>query len=516
MWVYPEIKTLGDVPGYYSRHAPENCALISNGRQITYRELDLRSSKCANALLGRGLKTGGCVLFLGKNSDHFLTVVIGVAKAGARCAPLNWRLSARELEAIIADSEADFAFVDEAFRSVWEQIGADLNTVYLAAGSPDDSFEDYLAGASGDDPEIKVDESQCVLQMYTSGTTGIPKGVMISHSCLNHMRLCEHYEPAYDWISEDRLLFCAPNFHLLGAGLAIQALYNGCSVVIVPQFDPALVVEAISSGKPTLMAVAPTMLQMVLDDPAAESADFSSLRLVMYAGSAISLGLIKRALEKIPCRIMQFYGSTESVGTVTLLRPEEHKLEDEEKLKSCGKPLPLIEMRIVDTAGNEVADGQPGELVIRSPGIARGYWKKPEAWAEVYSDGWFKTGDIAYRDDEGFYYIYDRAKDMIVSGGENIYSAEVENALSTHPDVRAVAVIGIPSEKWGEEVKAFIIAASPISEAELISYARERLAGYKCPKSIKFLDSFPVTGSGKVSKAEMRAPYWEAKTRSVN
>jgi acyl-CoA synthetase (AMP-forming)/AMP-acid ligase II len=259
------------------------------------------------------------------------------------------------------------------------------------------------------------------------------------------------------------------------------------------------------------------MIQMLLDHPQAAEADFSSLRLVMYAGSPISLGLIKRAIGAMPCHFMQFYGATETSGAVTLLRPAEHNLEREDKLKACGKPLPLIELRIVDEHGQDVADGQPGELWIRSPSLASGYWKKPEITASVFEQGWYHSGDIAIRDEEGLYYIHDRLKDMIVSGGENIYSTEIESVLSTHAAVAVAAVIGVPDARWGEAVKACVVVkpGMSVSADELIDYCRPRLAGYKLPKSIDFHASFPMTGSGKIAKKELREPYWAGQDRGV-
>ena len=255
---------------------------------------------------------------------------------------------------------------------------------------------------------------------------------------------------------------------------------------------------------------------MMLAHPKAANADFSSLRLTLYAGSPISLGLIKRAISTMPCKFMQFYGSTEAGGASSILRPEEHDLENEARLQSCGRPLPLIEFRIVDGNGNEVPVGMPGELLIRQPAITKGYWKQPETTAGVMTDGWYRSGDIARRDEAGLYYIVDRAKDMIVSGGENIYSAEIENVLSTHPAVAGVAVIGVPDARWGEAVKAVVIARQEgLAEEELIAFCRVHLAGYKVPKSIDFVDSFPLVPSGKISKKDLRAGYWGAEGRAV-
>jgi acyl-CoA synthetase (AMP-forming)/AMP-acid ligase II len=255
---------------------------------------------------------------------------------------------------------------------------------------------------------------------------------------------------------------------------------------------------------------------MLLDNPESATTDFSSLRLTLYAGSPISLGLIKRAIANMPCKFMQFYGSTEAGGASSILRPDEHDLNDEAKLQSCGRPLPLVEFRIVDAEGNEVSDGVPGELLIRQPAITKGYWQQPETTASALQNGWYRSGDIVRRDAEGLYYIVDRAKDMIVSGGENIYSAEVENVLSTHPDVAGVAVIGVPDLRWGEAVKAIVIAKEDGAiPDDLIAWCRERLAAYKVPKSVDFVDAFPLVPSGKVSKKDLRAIYWGNEGRSV-
>jgi long-chain acyl-CoA synthetase len=331
------------------------------------------------------------------------------------------------------------------------------------------------------------------------------------------MRLCEHLEPAYDWREGDSFVNPLPNFHLLHIGIALQCLYNGVSVTSVRQFEPASVLAAIGRERPSLLTVTPTMLQLLLDHPDAASTDFSSLRLTLYAGSPISLGLIKRAISIMPCQFMQFYGATEAGGAFSILRPEEHDLTDEKKLQSCGRPLPLVEFRVVDIDGQEAPIGQPGELLIRSPAIMAGYWRQEHVTKAVLSHGWYRSGDVAWRDGDGFYYIVDRLKDMIVSGGENIYSAEVENVLSTHPAVAAVAVIGVPDPRWGEAVKAIVIplAGAPCAEADLLGYCRERLAAYKLPKSIDFVSSFPLVASGKVSKKELRERYWSGHDRSV-
>ncbi len=521
MWLYKEIRTLGDYPAYYARHAGERLALIYAGHETTYAELDRLTSLVANGLGAHGLTSGERVVYLGKNSDDYFVALFGAVKQGCCFCPLNWRLSKPELTNVVADVEVKFAFVETEFLALWREIVADLGlTIPLCevdrSRLDTDPFRVWANRQTpGALPYVGIELG--AVQLYTSGTTGDPKGVVITHDNLNHMRLCEHFDPALAWHADDRFLVALPNFHLLAIGLSLQSLYNGMAVLIERQFDPASALSTIAAQRPTITAFAPAMIQMLLDHPQAATTDFSSLRLVMYAGSPISLGLIKRAIARMPCEFMQFFGATETSGAVTLLRPAEHDLDNERKLKACGRPLPLIDLRIVDERGQETAIGEPGELLIRSPALASGYWRKPAQTDETFVNGWYRSGDVAYRDAEGLYYIHDRLKDMIVSGGENIYSTEIESVLSTHPAVAAVAVIGVPDARWGEAVKACVILApdATLSETELIDHCRTRLAGYKIPKSIDFLTSFPMTGSGKIAKKDLRAPYWAAHDRSV-
>ena len=255
----------------------------------------------------------------------------------------------------------------------------------------------------------------------------------------------------------------------------------------------------------------------MLDHPNAKSTNFELVRLTMYAGSPISLGLIKFAISMMPGKFMQFYGQTETSGPVSLLRPDEHNLADENKLKSCGRPLPLIRLRVVDANGRDAPDGQPGELLVGAPAASAGYWRRPDQTAARFKDGWYYSGDIAYRDADGLFYIHDRVHDMIVTGGENVYSTEVESVLSLHPAVAAVAVIGVPHERWGEAIKAIVVfREGQFAESnELMTFCRARLAGYKTPKSVDIVDALPLTGTGKVSKMTLRAKYWANMSRSV-
>lgn len=519
MWPYPEIRNLGDMTRYNARVYPEKTALLFEDNVISMSEFDRLTNQFANAIIADGLLPGDRVVYYGTNSDDFLIALFGAAKANVTFVPLNWRLATEELKVVLADADPKMALVDSDFVEPWNK--ATNSSVATKVVDPGDSaanpFRQWLSGQSPEDPGVEVPLDDIAWILYTSGTTGVPKGVQFMHSGIILMRMCEHFEPAYTWSEQDTLLFVAPNFHLLGIGLTIQAFFNGGAIAVVKAFDPKLVLREIDGKKPSILAVAPVMIQMILSEPEYKNVDFSSIREVVYAGSPISLGLIKQALDVMPCRFMQFYGSTESGGAITLLRPEEHDLSNEKRLTSCGKPLPMIDVKIMNGKGEEVPEGETGEMWIRVPSITKGYRNKPEAWEEVYHNGWFQSGDVAYRDEEGFLYIVDRVKDMIVTGGENVYCSEVENCLSLHPAVHRVAVIGVPSERWGEEVKACVILKPEAEECqqELIDYAKAHLAGYKCPKSVDFYESLPLGGTGKVLKRELRENYWKGQDRSV-
>ncbi len=516
MWVYPEIRTLGDYPSYWARHDADRTAFKTLDRTVSFAQFDGLANRAAHFLLGQGAQSDPLIGFMGKNSLDFYIALFGCARTRAGLVVLNWRLAAPELAEQIGDSGAQLVIVEREQEPLWAAATALMEAPPRALWIDEtDTFEGMIGSQPDTRPDIAVSEDDTAFQLYTSGTTGRPKGVMLAHRGTNMMRLSEHLEPAYHWERDDSFINALPNFHLLHLGITLQCLYNGVSITIVRQFDPALVLKTMTALHPTLLTLTPTMLQMLLDHPDAATADFSSLRLTLYAGSAISLGLIKRAIATMPGQFMQFYGSTEAGGASSILRPDEHDLENEGKLQSCGRPLPLVEFRIVDGDGHDVADGEPGELMIHQPAITKGYWQQPETTASVLQDGWYRSGDIARRDAEGLYYIVDRAKDMIVSGGENIYSAEVENVLSTHPKVAGVAVIGVPDPRWGEAVKAMIIARETVEPDELLGWCRERLAAYKVPKSVDFVESFPLVPSGKVSKKDLRARYWGNEGRAV-
>lgn len=508
--MYADIKTIADIPRLYARTRPDKVALVDGRGALSFAALDDRANRIANLIIGLGIPAKSNIGFLGKNSSLYFQLLFGINKAGSTMSPMNWRLAAPELAAVIADAESPLLFVDRELMPLVDAVLAlgdkPFKVVTIDPFESTSPLEQSLANASNVDPQAPLEPEQAALLIYTSGTTGKPKGVELTHRGFHYMRLCEHLEPALQWQDDDVMMMVMPNFHLVGSGLSIQSLYNGGTLSILPQLDPGQLIRVIQRDRPSIVALVPTAIQMVLDHPDAKTADFSSLRLVMYAGSPISSHLLARALREMKCKFMQFYGATESSGAISLLRPEQHVIDDEAKLKSCGTPLPLIDVKFVDPNGVEVPEGEVGELMVRSPSIFGGYWKQPDTTAAVFRDGWYRTGDAGRRDAEGLLYLVDRVKDMIVTGGENVYSAEVEQVLAKHPGVRMCAVIGLPDEKWGERVVALIMPSDgqQPTQDEIIRHCREHIAGYKVPKEVRLVDAFPMTATGKVLKRVVR------------
>lgn len=503
MWLHSEIKTLGDIPRYYGSATPDKIALIDNDVKRSFSELDKRTNRLANFVIDQGFPKQTHIAFLGKNSSRYFESVFGVNKAGCALVPMNWRLAVPELCTVVTDAGIKLMLVDEDSYDLALAVQRECSQPFELIKFTN-TWLDSL-DCSDDDPGVDVYQDQTALLMYTSGTTGKPKGVQLTHLGFNFMRFCEDNEPAYDWQPEDIKMLVMPNFHLVGSGLSIQALYNGATLSIVAAFDPTLVLEAIKRDKPTICAMVPTAIQMLMEN-APRDADFSSLRLIMYAGSPISPALLSQAIKRFNCKFMQFYGATESGGAATLLRPEQHDLDDEQSLKSCGTPLPWIQIEVVSPEGKRMPPGEIGELIIRSPTMFRGYWNNPTATAAVMRDGWYHSGDAGYKDENGLIYIIDRVKDMIVTGGENVYSIEVEQVLDSHPEIKKSAVVGRPCEKWGEMIVGVVVLedGATVTEKELEELCRSRIAGYKVPKAFVFVDEFPLSATGKILKRVLR------------
>ncbi|TNE34328.1 MAG: fatty acid--CoA ligase, partial [Alphaproteobacteria bacterium] len=360
-----------------------------------------------------------------------------------------------------------------------------------------------------------------MLQLYTSGTTGNPKGVPLTNGNLLGLRPHAHAAklPWAEYLPGDCVMVAMPVAHIGGSGLINLSFVSGVRALIHAEFNPQKMLEGIEQGG-THMFIVPAALQMVIQHPLAASTDFSNLRYLMYGAAPMPLELLKQAVKTMPTTgFLQAYGMTETTGTICSLPPDDHTLEGNKRMRSAGKAVPGAEIAILGPDGEELPPGEIGEVAVKSPSNTSGYWHLPEATAStIDANGWLHTGDAAYMDEDGYIYIQDRIKDMIITGGENVYPAEVESAIYGHPAVAEVAVIGIPSERWGEEVKACVVAkpGMEVDPNDVIAWARERIAPFKVPKSVDVIPELPRNPTGKVMRRELRAPYWEGRERQVN
>ncbi|CAN5375866.1 fatty acid--CoA ligase [soil metagenome] len=516
-----EIACLADIARIHGAGRPDMPAIVYQGRTTSYGALDRASSQVANALIADGVRPQGRVAHLDKSSDLFFELLFGAAKANAVIVSVNWRLAPPEILHIVNDAEAEILFVGEEYFPVIEKIRDGLTSVRkivaLDGRTPDwEPFAAWRDRQPANDPRLPAQPSDTAVQFYTSGTTGLPKGAELTNR--NFAAMLPLWTRAWLLAPGVPNLVCLPMFHIGGAGWGIAGLFAGATNHVMREFVPAQILETIERERLQVMLLVPAMILFLVQAPQIRETDLSSLRLVVYGAAPIPAELLKQAMTIFPCGFQQVYGLTETTGAITLLPPEDHDPNDTRKLLSCGYAQEGVELRIVGDDGEVMAPGTVGEIAVRSPQIMGGYWKLPEATARAMQGDWFFTGDAGYLDDKGYLYIFDRVKDMIVSGGENIYPAEVESALFGHPAVADVAVIGVPDERWGEAVKAVVVkkADADVSPGELIGWARERIAGYKLPKSVDFIEALPRNPTGKILKRELRKAYWGDRERQVN
>ncbi len=510
---------LSDIPLLHAAERGSHVALQCEDRALTYVQLHERTGRASGLLIAAGAKPGDRVAWLGRSCESFFEIFFGAAAARVCLAPINNRLAIPEIAFILQDSGADILFVTPDFFAAATAVAARIDRpirLIGVGGSVEgvESYEALLDAASAPAlPPPQLDDD--ILQLYTSGTTGLPKGVRLNNTnYATFLKLRQEVE-GFDYTADDTVLIVLPLFHVAGANISFAGLAPGGRVILLPDFTPAEALRLIETEKVAHVFLVPAMINLILQSPQIATADLSSLKTVAYGASPISEAVLAEAKAKFGCGFIQFYGMTESTGAGTFLAPEAHTGD---LLRSCGKAWPHMAVRIQGDDGNEVGVGEIGEIAIQGGMVMAGYWNRPEATAEtVTPDGWLKTGDAGYRDAEGYVFVHDRVKDMIVSGGENIYPAEVENAILGCPGVADAAVIGVPDDRWGEAVKA-IVVASPGSAPDpqaVIAWARARIAGYKAPKSVDFIDALPRNASGKVLRRELRKPYWEGRDRNV-
>jgi acyl-CoA synthetase (AMP-forming)/AMP-acid ligase II len=500
---------------------PDAPATIFAGRVWTWRESAERVARIAAGLLDLGVAPGDRVAILSLNSDVYHELLLAIPWADAVSVPANTRWSCAEIAFSLEDSGTRVLIVDDTFApmvpELRERAPGLASVVHTGAAAPADAVDlEALIAAHAPAPDVRRHGDALAGIFYTGGTTALPKGVMLSHtnlltSALGMAATGEFMGPG------GRLLHAAPMFHLAdGAAWATQTALGGTHVMI-PQFSPVAVATAIEEHRVTDVLLVPTMIQMLVDSPDTADADLSSLQRLYYGASPISEAVLDRAAKRLPTTAFtQAYGMTELSPGATLLTTADHAVE--RLRRSAGRALPHAEVRIFDADDNEVPTGVPGEVVCRGANVMLGYWNRPEETAAALRGGWMHTGDGGYLDEQGYLFIVDRVKDMIVSGGENVYSVEVENALASHPAVAACAVIGVPDDQWGERVHAVVVPVpgATATEKELYEHVRGLIATYKAPRSVEFVTALPISGAGKVLKRELRAPYWAGRERSVS
>ncbi|WP_067890360.1 acyl-CoA synthetase [Nocardia vaccinii] len=490
---------LGSWPARRSRMTPDAVAVIGAGRSITFAQLYRRVARVCAELRAAGVRAGDRIAYLGPNHPAYLELLFAAGAVGAIFVPVNFRGAAAEIDYVLGDCGARVLFHTEEYRDVLEDLTFDIRTIEVAA---DGVLEDSDGGDAVVPDEPVGLEDPCVI-MYTSGTTGRPKGAVLTHGNLTWN--CFNVLVESDIAADEVALVSAPLFHAAALGmLCLPVLLRGGCVILLEKFDPAVVFDAIERHRVTRMFGVPTMYDALAALDRWDTADLSSIRVLLCGGAPVPHNTIRRYLAR-GLSFVQGYGMTEASPGALLLDPGHART----KAGSAGVPSFFSDVRVVDDDGVPVAIGERGEVIVSGPNVMSGYWNRPADTAEVLREGWFHSGDVATVDSDGYVYIVDRMKDVIISGGENVYPAEVENVLTAHPAVAACAVIGVPDERWGEVGRAVVVLADgqAAEPRTLLAFARERLAGYKVPRSVRFADELPKGGSGKVLKSAVRDLY---------
>lgn len=505
-----------------TRH--RHTATIFNGRKRTWAQIGDRVPRLAAALRGLGLEPGERVAVLALNSDNYIEVFFAAAWANLALVPLNTRWAVPENIYSLRDAECSLLLVDDNYAAQVSQLQQShrlRHVIHMGDECTPEgmlSYETLIEQTRPMEDACGSDDDLCGIY-YTGGTTGDPKGVMLSHT--NVMAASVNWIATLHFSEDTIYLHSAGMFHLAGASPAFALTLAGGTHVCLAKFDAVLAFEAIQKYRVNYCLFVPTMVNTMLNHPDFEKYDLSSVRYCEYGASPMPDSVLETAIQKLPSwEFIQGYGMTESAA-LTLSLPWRYHFDGDHgkaKRQAAGRASYGVDLKIIDPEGSELPRGQTGEIAVRGPQVMLGYWKKPEATSAALRNGWLHTGDGAWMDEDGFVYIVDRVKDMIISGGENIYSREVENAVYAHPAVRACAVVGIPDEKWGETVLAVVTLKEDhlATAEEIIAHCRTLIAGYKCPRKVEFRDALPLSGAGKIMKNVLREPYWKGKTRAVH
>ena len=508
------------------REQPEALAVACGDTRLSFSRLTDRVARLASALRALDTAPGDRVAMMAFNSHRFVEFLFGVWWAGGVINPVNIRWNPKEVAYSLDDCDTRILLVDDAFVPLVAQLrtlSSALRTVIYCGDGPVPAgmlgYEALLEqNPPGEDADHSADELAAI--MYTGGTTGQPKGVMLTHGNL-YINALGSIAALARTADQPAVVITTPMFHVAGCGLAIQAMLRLVPQYVLPMFDELALLQTIASARATETFLVPTMVKRLIEHPRFAEFDLSSLELLLYGAAPIDGPLLEQAMRALPrAGFSQAYGMTELSPTVAVLQPRCHLPgpDRDRLLRSTGKPLPMAEIRIVDSEDRELPAGQIGEIVARGPMVMRGYWNQPQETAQALRGGWMHTGDGGYVDAQGFLFVVDRIKDMIVSGGENVYCAEVENAIAQLPQVLMSAVIGVPDERWGERVHAVVVlrADAQLDADAVIAHCRSQIAGYKSPRSVEFRDALPVSAAGKLQKFELRKPFWAGRERHVN
>lgn len=501
---------IGDLTTQCARRCPRKNAFIYEDKAITFFEFNRRVNMLANAIINLGLKPGSKVGILSKNSPEMVEVCFAASKAGMVFVPLNFRLVPIELKFVINDAEIDILFVGETFKNEIEAIRGDISVPYII--QMDTEYEEFIKSSSPDEPSVDVKPDDMFSIFYTSGTTGGPKGVMLSHN--NFLAGVINNTIAYKLGPSDVCLHVQPFYHTMQMNMVLCQFFVGGTNVIMNNFDGHEFWKAVDKYGITHITLVYTGLVMILDALEEGGYNIGTLKSYAIGGQTTPLPVLERGVKLFgPDVLFVVYGLTEASPLLTYLPKEDVSLEGAglKRLASVGKELFSCHVRVVDKDGKDIRPGEMGEIIARGPNVMMGYWKRPEETEKTLEGGWLHTGDMATVDEDGYIYVVDRKKDLIISGGENISPHEIEDVLHLHPAVHECAAIGVPDDKWGEQVKAVVVLkkGTQTTEKELIQFCSDRLARYKLPKSVDFVDELPKDPVGKIQKKILRERYWK-------